>query len=149
MSEAWSLHPQLEEDTVSISDLLLSRLLLSKDASYPWLILVPRRAGAIEIIDLDRDDRAHLMTEIGQASEALKDITGCDKLNVAALGNQVPQLHVHIIARRKGDFAWPRPVWGVAPALAYNATELEAFLGAIRRRTGFGETIVRIPADGT
>lgn len=149
MSEAWSLHPQLEEDTVSISDLPLSRLLLSKDASYPWLILAPRRAGAIEIIDLDRDDRAHLMTEICQASEALKDITGCDKLNVAALGNQVPQLHVHIIARRKGDFAWPRPVWGVAPALAYNAAELEAFLGAIRRRTGLGETIVRIPADGT
>ncbi|MDR6303512.1 diadenosine tetraphosphate (Ap4A) HIT family hydrolase [Nitrobacter vulgaris] len=149
MSEAWSLHPQLEEDTVSISDLPLSRLLLSKDASYPWLILVPRRAGAIEIIDLDRDDRALLMTEIGQASEALKDITGCDKLNVAALGNQVPQLHVHIIARRKGDFAWPRPVWGVAPALAYKAAELEAFLGALRRRTGLGETIVRIPADGT
>jgi diadenosine tetraphosphate (Ap4A) HIT family hydrolase len=149
MSEAWSLHPQLEEDTVSISELPLSRLLLSKDASYPWLILVPRRAGAIEIIDLDRDDRAHLMTEIGQASEALKDITGCDKLNVAALGNQVPQLHVHIIARRKGDFAWPRPVWGVAPALAYNAAELEVLLGAIRRRTGLGETIVRTRADGT
>jgi diadenosine tetraphosphate (Ap4A) HIT family hydrolase len=149
MSEAWSLHPQLEEDTVSISDLPLSRLLLSKDASYPWLFLVPRRAGAIEIIDLDRDDRAHLMTEIGQASEALKDITGCDKLNVAALGNQVPQLHVHIIARRKGDFAWPRPVWGVAPALAYNAAELEVLLGAIRRRTGLGETIVRTRADGT
>jgi diadenosine tetraphosphate (Ap4A) HIT family hydrolase len=149
MSEAWSLHPQLEEDTVSISELPLSRLLLSKDASYPWLILVPRRAGAIEIIDLDRDDRGHLMTEIGQASEALKDITGCDKLNVAALGNQVPQLHVHIIARRKGDFAWPRPVWGVAPALAYNAAELEVLLGAIRRRTGLGETIVRTRADGT
>lgn len=149
MSEAWSLHPQLDNDTVGIGDLPLSRLLLSKDASYPWLILVPRRAGAIEIIDLDCDDRAHLMTEIGQASEALKDITGCDKLNVAALGNQVPQLHVHIIARRKGDVAWPRPIWGAAPALAYDEAELEAFLSAIRRRTGFGEIIVRAPADGT
>jgi diadenosine tetraphosphate (Ap4A) HIT family hydrolase len=134
MSEAWSLHPQLEEDTVSISDLPLSRLLLSKDASYPWLILVPRRAGAIEIIDLDPDDRAHLMTEIGQTSEVLKDITGCDKLNVAALGNQVPQLHVHVIARRKGDAAWPRPVWGTVPAREYDAAGLEAFIDAIRRR---------------
>jgi diadenosine tetraphosphate (Ap4A) HIT family hydrolase len=149
MPAIWSLHPQLEEDTVSISDLPLSRLLLSKDASYPWLILVPRRAGAIEIIDLDRDDRARLMTEIGQTSEVLKDITGCDKLNVAALGNQVPQLHVHIIARRKSDAAWPRPIWGAAPARAYDPAELEAFLGAIRRKTWFGETIVRTPADGT
>jgi diadenosine tetraphosphate (Ap4A) HIT family hydrolase len=149
MPAAWSLHQQLDEDAISIGDLPLSRLAMMKDANYPWLILVPRQADAVEIIDLDRDGRAVLMTEIGQVSEALKDITGCDKLNVAALGNQVPQLHVHIIARRKGDFAWPRPVWGVAPALAYNAAELEAFLGAIRRRTGLGETIVRTPADGT
>jgi diadenosine tetraphosphate (Ap4A) HIT family hydrolase len=138
MSEAWSLHPQLDNDAVGIGDLSLSRLLLSKDANYPWLILVPRRAGAVEIIDLDSDDRSSLMTEIGQVCEALKDITGCDKLNVAALGNQVPQLHVHIIARRNGDAAWPRPIWGAAPALEYDAAELEAFMGAIRRRTGFG-----------
>jgi diadenosine tetraphosphate (Ap4A) HIT family hydrolase len=138
MSVAWSLHPQLDNDAVGIGDLPLSRLLLSKDANYPWLILVPRRAGAVEIIDLDRDDRASLMTEIGQVCEALKDITGCDKLNVAALGNQVPQLHLHIIARRNGDAAWPRPVWGAAPALEYDAAELEEFMGAIRRRTGFG-----------
>ena len=149
MPPVWSLHPQLEDDTVSISDLPLSRLLLSKDASYPWLILVPRRTGAIEIIDLDRDDRSRLMTEVAHASVVLKDIAACDRLNVSALGNQVPQLHVHIIARRKSDAAWPRPVWDAAPALAYDPAELEAFLDAIRRRTGFGETIVRTPADGT
>ncbi len=138
MSETWSLHPQLDNDTVGIGDLPLSRLLLSKDATYPWLILAPRRAGAIEIIDLDHDDRARLMTEIARASEVLKGITGCGKLNVAALGNQVPQLHVHVIARRESDAAWPNPVWGAAPAREYDAAELESFIEAIRRGIGLG-----------
>jgi diadenosine tetraphosphate (Ap4A) HIT family hydrolase len=138
MPAAWSLHPQLDEDTVCIGDLPLSQLLLGKDANYPWLILVPRRTDAVEIIDLDPDARSRLMSEIGQVSEALKDITGCDKLNVAALGNQVPQLHVHIIARRKDDAAWPRPIWGAVPAREYDAAELEAFIDAIRRRIGLG-----------
>ena len=138
MSETWSLHPQLDNDTVGIGDLPLSRLLLSKDATYPWLILAPRRAGAIEIIDLDHDDRARLMTEIARASEVLKGITGCGKLNVAALGNQVPQLHVHVIARRESDAAWPDPVWGTAPAREYDAAELESFIEAIRRGIGLG-----------
>jgi diadenosine tetraphosphate (Ap4A) HIT family hydrolase len=134
MPAVWSLHPRLDEDAISIGDLPLSRLAMMKDANYPWLVLVPRQADAVEIIDLDRDGRAVLMTEIGQVSEALKDITGCDKLNVAALGNQVPQLHVHIIARRKSDAAWPRPVWGAAPARGYDTADLEAFIEAIRRR---------------
>ncbi|ABA03637.1 Histidine triad (HIT) protein [Nitrobacter winogradskyi Nb-255] len=138
MSETWSLHPQLDNDTVGIGDLSLSRLALSKDATYPWLILAPRRAGAIEIIDLDHDDRSRLMTEIARASEVLKGITGCDKLNVAALGNQVPQLHVHVIARRKSDAAWPNPVWGAAPAREYDAAELEKIIEAIRRGIGLG-----------
>ncbi|HRO01484.1 MAG TPA: HIT domain-containing protein [Nitrobacter sp.] len=138
MSETWSLHPQLDNDTVGIGDLPLSRLLLSKDATYPWLILAPRRTGAVEIIDLDHDDRARLMTEIARASEVLKGITGCGKLNVAALGNQVPQLHVHVIARRESDAAWPNPVWGTAPAREYDAAELESFIEAIRRGIGLG-----------
>lgn len=138
MSETWSLHPQLDNDTVGIGDLALSRLLLSKDATYPWLILAPRRAGAVEIIDLDHDDRARLMTEIARASEVLRGITGCGKLNVAALGNQVPQLHVHVIARRESDAAWPNPVWGAAPAREYDAAELETFIEAIRRGIGLG-----------
>ena len=134
MPATWSLHPQLDKDTVSIGDLPLSRLLLSKDANYPWLILVPRQAEAVEIVDLDPADRARLMTEISQVSEALKDITGCDKLNVAALGNQVPQLHVHVIARRKTDAAWPRPVWGAAPALDYDPKTLQTFRDTLQSR---------------
>jgi diadenosine tetraphosphate (Ap4A) HIT family hydrolase len=131
---AFGLHPQLAQDTVAISDLALSRLLLNRDANYPWLLLVPRRAGLTEIVDLDTTAQAQLMAEIAAVSAVLRDITQCDKLNVAALGNMVPQLHVHIIARRKSDVAWPRPVWGVAPAIAYGDNEMSALIGAVRRK---------------
>jgi diadenosine tetraphosphate (Ap4A) HIT family hydrolase len=128
----WSLHPQLLKDTLEIGDLPLSRVLIIKDAHYPWLLLVPRRAGAVEIIDLGEVEQAQLMTEITRVSRALKDVTQCDKLNVAALGNAVPQLHVHLIARRTTDAAWPRPVWGVAPPLAHDPQEVQKFIGALR-----------------
>lgn len=134
MPPAWSLHPQLEKDTINIGDLPLSRVLVINDANYPWLLLVPRRAGAIEIVDLDEVAQAQLMTEIARVARALQDVTKPDKLNIAALGNVVPQLHVHIIARRRSDAAWPRPVWGAVPALAHDPQEVEAFIGALRRK---------------
>ena len=134
MPPAWSLHPQLEKDTINIGDLPLSRVLVINDANYPWLLLVPRRAGAIEIVDLDEVAQAQLMTEINRVARALQDVTKPDKLNIAALGNVVPQLHVHIIARRRSDAAWPRPVWGAVPALAHDPQEVEAFIGALRRK---------------
>src|SRR5581483_4736249 len=109
---AWSLHPQLENDTTPVGDLALSRLLAIGDADYPWLVLVPRCAGAVEIADLTAADAARLMDEIVQVSRALKAITGFDKINVGAIGNVVPQLHVHVVARRKNDPLWPKPVWG-------------------------------------
>lgn len=133
-SGGWSLHPQLERDTALVSDLPLSRLLAMNDTNYPWLILVPRRADAVELIDLDETEHALLMAEITLASRVLKGVTQCDKLNVAALGNVVPQLHVHVIARRKTDAAWPKPVWGVVPALPYDAAELTRFVDSIRDR---------------
>jgi diadenosine tetraphosphate (Ap4A) HIT family hydrolase len=135
-SADWSLHPQLAEDTVAIGNLPLSRVLLSKDANYPWVVLVPRRAGAVEIIDLEEAEQAQLMTEITRVSRALKEVTGCHKLNVAALGNAVPQLHVHVIARHTTDAAWPRPIWGTAPPRAYDPREVEKFIGALRARIG-------------
>ena len=134
MPPAWSLHPQLEKDTINIGDLPLSRVLVINDANYPWLLLAPRRAGVIEIVDLDEVAQAQLMTEINRVARALQDVTKPDKLNIAALGNVVPQLHVHIIARRRSDAAWPRPVWGAVPALAHDAQEVEAFIGALRRK---------------
>jgi diadenosine tetraphosphate (Ap4A) HIT family hydrolase len=130
--EPWSLHPQLARDTIAIGDLALSRLLVVNDANWPWLLLVPRRAGASEIIDLDEVERAQLMTEISRVACALKEVTACDKLNVAALGNVVPQLHVHVIARRSGDAGWPKPIWGAAAPLAHDARELDRFVTAIK-----------------
>jgi diadenosine tetraphosphate (Ap4A) HIT family hydrolase len=134
----WSLHSQLKKDTIDIGDLPLCRVLVIKDAQYPWLLLVPRRNNANEIIDLDEVAQAQLMTEIARVGRALKEITQCDKLNIAALGNVVPQLHVHVIARRISDAAWPRPVWGVMPPLAHDAEEVQNFISTLRRKIWLG-----------
>jgi diadenosine tetraphosphate (Ap4A) HIT family hydrolase len=134
MSEiGWSLHPQLHADTAPVCDLALSRVLVMNDANFPWLILVPRRAGVTEIFDLGAE-QVTLLNEMSLASRALKEITQCDKLNVAAIGNVVPQLHVHIVARRNDDALWPKPVWGTAPPRAYEPGALEHFTAAIRDR---------------
>jgi diadenosine tetraphosphate (Ap4A) HIT family hydrolase len=129
----WSLHPQLAQDTVPVGDLPLSRVLLSNDANYPWLILVPRRPALTEIIDLEENEQVQLLGEVGAAARVLKSVTECDKLNIAALGNMVAQLHIHIIARRHSDAAWPNPVWGAAPPIAYSPALRQGFIGAIRR----------------
>ena len=134
----WELDPLLERDTAPIGDMPLSRVLLIKDATYPWLLLVPRRENAVEIIDLAEVEQAQLMTEISRVARALKEVTRCDKLNIAALGNLVPQLHVHVIARRSSDVAWPRPVWGVMPPLAHDAEEVQNFISALRRKIWLG-----------
>jgi diadenosine tetraphosphate (Ap4A) HIT family hydrolase len=133
----WLLHPQLAAETFAVGDLTLSRVLLMNDTNYPWLVLVPRQAGAVEIIDLDDTEQAQLMREIALTAGVLKDVTVCDKLNIAAIGNVVAQLHVHIVVRRRGDAAWPRPVWGTVPARAYEAAERERFIAAIRAEIAF------------
>ncbi len=134
MSEiGWTLHPQLRTGTVPICDLALSQVLVMNDANFPWLILVPRRADVSEIFDLG-GEQAMLLNEVSLVSRALKEVTQCDKLNVAAIGNVVPQLHVHIVARRKDDALWPKPVWGAAPPRAYDPVALEHFATAIRDR---------------
>ncbi|NVO14187.1 MAG: HIT domain-containing protein [Rhodoplanes sp.] len=133
-SAAWSLHPQLAKDTINIGDLPLCRVLVINDANYPWLLLVPRRPEVAEIIDLDEVEQAQLMTEITRVGRALKAVTQCAKLNIAALGNVVSQLHIHVIARRTSDAAWPRPVWGQVAPLAHDKQEVEAFIQALRRR---------------
>jgi diadenosine tetraphosphate (Ap4A) HIT family hydrolase len=136
--EQWALHAQLARDTVDIGDLPLCRVLVIRDANYPWLLLAPRRPAVVEIIDLDEVEQAQLMTETTRVARALKAVTECDKLNIAALGNLVPQLHVHIIARRTGDAAWPRPVWGVVPAVAHDPEQLEMFIAALRKKIWLG-----------
>jgi diadenosine tetraphosphate (Ap4A) HIT family hydrolase len=132
-SAGWTLDPVLERDTRPIGDLPLCRVLLNRDANYPWLLLVPRRPGAVEIIDLDEADRAQLTGEIATASRALKALTACDKLNIAAIGNVVAQLHVHVIARFRTDAAWPRPVWNAVPPREYQTAIAEGLMAALRR----------------
>ena len=132
----WSLHPQLAADTVAVGDLALTRVLLNDDANYPWLILVPRLPALVEIIDLDDGGQGQLLREVSDSAHALKRITKCDKLNVAALGNQVPQLHVHVIARFRSDAAWPNPVWGKAARKSYEPEAREKLVGTLRQTLG-------------
>jgi diadenosine tetraphosphate (Ap4A) HIT family hydrolase len=135
---AWSLDPQLARDTMTVGELPLARVLLMNDANYPWLILVPRHSGAIEITDLDDEQQDQLMDEIAMISRVLKNVTVCDKLNIAAIGNVVAQLHIHIVARRKDDAAWPKPVWGATAARPYDQVERDKLITAIRGEVAFG-----------
>jgi diadenosine tetraphosphate (Ap4A) HIT family hydrolase len=114
----WHLHPQLADDTHPVASLPLCELRLMDDANHPWLILVPRVEDAVEWTDLDEARQHQLNAEINRACHALQQFRPY-KLNVAALGNLVPQLHVHVIARFEDDIAWPRPVWGTASARPY------------------------------
>jgi diadenosine tetraphosphate (Ap4A) HIT family hydrolase len=127
----FTLHPSLARDTVFISRLPLCRVLLMKDRRFPWLILVPEREGVREIHELPPEDRAELVEEIARAGETLARFFQPDKVNVGALGNIVPQLHVHVVARFKGDPAWPGPVWGSGSAETYTDDDLEELRGRL------------------
>jgi len=115
----WTLHAQLAADTSVVGDFPLSRLLLSNDANYPWCILVPRVLGAKELHRLDDADQLQVLRESVALARAMELVFKPHKMNVAGLGNVVPQLHIHHIARYKTDAAWPAPVWGKHPAQAY------------------------------
>ncbi len=116
----FELHPQLAQDAIAIGDFPLCRLLLCNDNNYPWFILVPRRSQIREIFQLEERDQRQLLKESSQLSQVLVKIFQADKLNVAALGNLVPQLHIHHIVRYQDDPAWPKPVWGLFPSQAYS-----------------------------
>jgi len=128
----FALHPQLAADTLEVTRLVLSSVRLMNDRTWPWLVLVPEREDAVELIDLVADDREILMEEIALASTVLRDLFQPNKLNVAALGNQVGQLHVHVIARRHQDAAWPRPVWGTQPPAPYSAHDRDTTVAALQ-----------------
>ncbi|HLT45252.1 MAG TPA: HIT family protein [Luteimonas sp.] len=126
------LDPQLAEDSHPLDSLELCELRLMDDANYPWLVLVPRVVGARELIDLAAAQRRRLSDEIDLASRLLRDCFHPYKLNVAALGNLVPQLHVHVIARFEGDPAWPAPVWGRVAARPYSPEALVERIALLR-----------------
>ena len=115
----FQLDPRLEADTQLLGAFPLSLLLLSKDANYPWCILVPQREGMREIYQLNEADRRQLLDESCLVAETLSDLFGADKINVATIGNMVPQLHMHHVVRFESDAAWPGPVWGAVAAATY------------------------------
>ncbi|MDF9616201.1 HIT domain-containing protein [Pseudomonas entomophila] len=121
----FTLDSRLQQDSLVLGDLPLCRLLLSKDANYPWFILVPRRPDVSELFELDEADQRQLWEETTALAEALKDAFAADKMNIATLGNVVSQLHMHVIVRRHGDAAWPAPVWGKVPAVDYTPEQVE------------------------
>jgi diadenosine tetraphosphate (Ap4A) HIT family hydrolase len=126
------LHEKLRADAIELARLDLTLLLLMNARQWPWLILVPQRPAVREIHELPALDRTILMDEIAHCSRLLTDLFKPDKINIGALGNIVPQLHVHVIARTTSDPAWPKPVWGNVAPEPYGAEELEARLQKIR-----------------
>jgi diadenosine tetraphosphate (Ap4A) HIT family hydrolase len=115
----FELHPRLAADTLVLGDLPLCRVLLAKESQYPWLILVPKVAGLREIHHLTTGQQQQLMQESCAVAALMEQSLNPDKINVAALGNLVPQLHLHHVARFSGDKAWPGPIWGAHPVIAY------------------------------
>ncbi|HEX7348796.1 MAG TPA: HIT family protein [Rhodanobacteraceae bacterium] len=128
----FELDPRLAADTVFVVDWTLCRVLLMDDAQFPWLVLVPRRAGLAEIDDLDAPGRIQLLDEAQRAMQALRQTVAYDKFNLGALGNIVRQLHVHVVARTRNDAAWPGPVWGHGPARRYAPAAREHLLVRLR-----------------
>lgn len=124
----FQIDPRLEQDSLPILELGLSSLRLMNEARYPWMLILPRVPGVVEILDLSIPDQLRLWDEIRLVSHVLREQTGAAKLNIAALGNQVPQLHIHVIARFPHDDAWPAPVWGVHPPRPYDPAEADVLV---------------------
>lgn len=131
MSDSFELHPRLAQDCITLGRFPLCRLLLMNERRYPWFILVPQRAGIAEIYRLSDPDQMQLLRESSALSKALAELFAADKLNVAAIGNLVPQLHVHHVVRYRTDPAWPAPVWGRFEPLPYAAVEVDDIRGRL------------------
>ncbi|HXH03618.1 MAG TPA: HIT family protein [Candidatus Competibacteraceae bacterium] len=131
---SFTLHPRLAQDSLPVADLPLCQVRLMNDARFPWLLLVPRRDGLRELHQLDAGERVRLIEEIALVSRVLELVYRPDKLNIGALGNLVPQLHVHVVARFQSDAAWPGPVWGSGAAHPYPAERLAQTLERLRQR---------------
>jgi len=128
----FELHPRLNEDCITIGKFELCQLLLMNDSNYPWFILVPRREGVREIFELTEADQRQLLWESSSLSRCIAEHFSADKINVAALGNMVPQLHIHHIVRYQSDPAWPAPVWGHASAEPYSKQGLDAMVATVQ-----------------
>lgn len=141
------LDQRLLQDTLPVGDFPLCRLLLSNDSQYPWFILVPRKADISEVFQLSDDEQLQLWKETTSLSRTLQQVFKADKMNVAALGNVVSQLHMHVIVRRRGDIAWPAPVWGKHPAVAYTAEEALDVIGRLKAALAADLPFVEVAND--
>jgi len=130
-AHAFTLDPKLEEDTWFVCDLPLCSVRLHKNATWPWLILVPRRPDMADLIDLSPAEQGELLREVDKVSRVLRILAAPDKLNIASIGNVVRQLHVHVVARRVGDAGWPAPVWGQPFNQGYGARQKEELINWI------------------
>lgn len=128
----FTLSHRLAKDTLPVLSLPLCEVRLMNDSRFVWIVLAPRRAGAEELFDLSTEDRARLIEEVAACAAALKRMTGADKINVGALGNIVRQLHVHVVARRERDAAWPGPVWGAGASIPYEDPEADRLIANLR-----------------
>ena len=128
----FELDKKLQADTFFIKDLEISRLLLMNDSNYPWLILVPRKAGLIELNDLSFFEQTEVLHEINIVGKVLKENFKADKLNIANLGNVVSQLHIHVIARFKNDVAFPKSVWGAVAAKPYEEKAAQKLINELQ-----------------
>ena len=130
----FTLHPQLQADCIPLGRFPLCQLLLLNDSNYPWFILVPEREAFSEIYQLSAEDQQQLMCESSHLAQRLAERFKADKMNIAALGNIVPQLHLHHIVRYQHDPAWPAPVWGKVPAKPYGAEALATLKQTLAER---------------
>ena len=132
----FNLHPQLERDCITVGRLTLCRLLLMNDKQFPWFILVPEIEGITEIFQLDKQQQGLLIEESSFLAEQLNTLYKADKINIAAIGNLVPQLHIHHVVRYRSDKAWPAPVWGKFAAISYSEQEVGDILSLITDKFG-------------
>jgi len=131
---SFQLHPRLQQDSIAIAQLELSELRLINDSQYPWFVLVPKRADISEVYQLSEKDQQLLQQESSQLSKMLAELYTADKMNIAAIGNMVPQLHIHHIVRYKADIAWPAPVWGKFDAIPYTEQQIEKIKSQVNNR---------------
>ncbi|MEM7461200.1 MAG: HIT family protein [Pseudomonadota bacterium] len=130
----WKLDERLETTSVEICNLALSNIRLVNDSRWPWLLLIPRVPGAIEVHDLEQADIVQAAVETSQVAQILKQYTDCRKINTAAIGNMVEQLHIHVVARNTGDANWPGPIWGYGEPVQYDNPERDKTLADLANR---------------
>jgi len=121
----FQLHPRLQQDSIEIGKFSLSKFLLINDSQYPWFILVPEKIDITEIYQLSEKDQQQLQKESSLVAKKLASLYNADKMNIAAIGNMVPQLHIHHVVRYKNDIAWPAPIWGKFDTVPYSAAQLD------------------------